>query len=85
MTVNCAMTSSRSDTAPGHDYKLGSTIKVRSGYKIRDSADATTTLMAWDSPVAELAVETVGNGSMSLFGSTLAAVALSMTAALLSF
>ena len=84
MTINCAMTSSRSDTAPGHDYKLGSKIKVRSGFKIRDSEDATTTLMAWDSPVAELEVETVVNGSMSLLGSTLA-VALSMTAALLTF
>ena len=47
--ASCAVASSRTDTAPGHAYKVGETMKIFSGYKVRDSLSAKTSLYAYDS------------------------------------
>ena len=49
--VNCAITSSRTTPAAGHDYKIGDTVKIRSGFKIRASGTAIESLYAKDDSV----------------------------------
>jgi len=74
-TVNCDIASSRSDTAPGHGYKIGDTIKIRSGYKIRASKEAKESLFAKDDVVQEFTLlETAGAAALTLMGSALLAL-----------
>ena len=74
--VSCAVASSRTDTAPGHAYKVGDTIKVNSGYKIRSALKQPNSEFALDSPTAiEFKLEAAARAS------ALASAALSALAA----
>ena len=56
-TISCAMTSDRATVHAGHDYKISQKIKVRAGYKIRESKDALTSLQANDGEDMEFTIE----------------------------
>ena len=83
-TANCGVISSRSEAEDGYRYAMGSTIKVKAGYKIRASETATTSLYAVDSLLTDFELPAFSAGAMSLFGSTLALTA-AVIATLMAF
>ncbi len=71
--VSCSVMSSRTDTPAGHDYKIGQTIKIKQGYKIRANADSLSSLFASDSSIEEYQIQEKA-GAMQL-GALLGAAA----------
>ncbi len=55
--VSCSVMSSRTDSPTGHDYKIGQTIKIKQGYKIRANADSLSSLFASDSGIEEYQIQ----------------------------
>ena len=78
--VNCAVTSARTTTATNHDYKVGTTMKVRGGYKIRSAKDSTTSLFAKDNEAQDFTL-VIADGANYLLSSASAII----LASLLSF
>ena len=84
-TVRCGVTSSRSKAEKGYDYKMGSTISIKAGYKIRASKTATTSIAAADSTLTEFGLSAYSaSGAISQFGSTIALTA-AVIATLMAF
>ena len=65
------MTSSRTTAEKEFSYRTGETIKVKSGYKVRASADATASLFSHDTEETEF---TLNEGATAL-GNTIAVAA----------
>ena len=73
-SVSCATTSLRtSSTFDSSAYKVGDTVRIASGYKIRDSKTATYGLVSKsDGEVKETKLTAFETGAMSLYGSAIA-------------
>ena len=52
-SARCSIVSSRTDTGAGFDYKIGDTLKMRSGYKVRESVSAKESLFAEDAVISD--------------------------------
>lgn len=46
--VNCAVKSDRKDVEDAYDFKIGEKLKLRTGYKIRESKTAVESLYSYD-------------------------------------
>ena len=75
-TVNCATWSSRTDTAEGFAYKIGETVKIGSGFKVRASATSESSLFASDSAPKDFKLLDMASASAISAVAVLAAAAL---------
>ena len=70
--------SARKDALPRHDFKIGQTMKIKQGYKIRASAIADSSTYAGDSVIKEIALAEKGGaiqvGAILGAAATLAAI-----------
>lgn len=77
-SVQCSVMSARKDALPRHDFKIGQTMKIKQGYKIRASAIADSSTYAGDSVIKEIALAEKGGaiqvGAILGAAATLAAI-----------
>lgn len=80
--VNCAVTSARTSPAVNHGFKAGTPLKIRGGYKIRNSETATTSAFAKDTEAQDYKIAVVESATKNLVA---LASSMAFVTAILSF